>query len=85
MKLEHTDSTRLFMYTLYKKPKDYPDHYVLVKRFQVRGKIIAWLDDPKGVFIEPDVQVIHSIMRKNGFVWLVRKPEDEPVIMGVYV
>lgn len=86
MKLEHTDTTRLFMYCLYERPRDYPNHYVLIKRFQVHNAaMVAWLDDPKGVFIEPSVEVIHTIMQRNGFAWLVRNPEDDPVIMGVYI
>lgn len=85
MKLEHTGTTRLFMYCLYEKPKDYPNHYVLKKSFCVRGKIVAWLSYPTDIVLETDFDTIHARMRRNGFVWLVRKPEDDPIIMGVYV
>lgn len=85
MNLAHTDTTRLFMYALYDKPKDYPNRYVLRRSFCVRGKIVAWLSYPNDIFLEYNVDVIHTIMRRNGFTWLTRDPGDDPKIMGVYL
>lgn len=86
MKLEHTDTTRLFMYCLYERPRDFPGHYVLRKSFCVRGiDMVAWLSHPDDIIIEKDYRLIHEMMRRKGFHWILRKPEDDPVIMGVYI
>jgi hypothetical protein len=85
MILAHTDTTRLFMYTLYEKPRDYPGYYVLRKSFQVRSTITMWLSIPDDVLIARSPEIIHAIMRIHSFAWLDRSPEDDPVIMGVYM
>jgi hypothetical protein len=58
---------------------------VLRKTFCVRGKTVEWLSHPDDIIIERDVRIIHNMMKRNGFYWLIRKPDDDPVIMGVYL
>lgn len=82
MILEHTGTERLVQYVLYEKPKDHPGKYVLVKWIVIAtGK----LQRLAPVMIEDDVEIIHQRMCDAGFVWLERYPQDDPVIMGVYV
>lgn len=85
MVLEHADMHRLFMYTLYEKPVDYPDYYVVRKSFCVRGKIVAWLSHPTDIILEDNIDVIHARMRRAGFTFIIRQIGDVPTIMGVYI
>jgi hypothetical protein len=70
----------LSMWTVYEKPKDYPDGYV-ARRFEVAGVITATATSIKSRELEP----IREKLARAGLVRLDRNPEDEPQIVETWL
>jgi hypothetical protein len=74
--------TVMEMYVVYKRPKDYPDHYVL------RKWIIGAAKDrplPSEWFALADTLDAIRAQVPNGFIRLERDPNDEPQIVECWI
>jgi hypothetical protein len=69
-------------YVLYEKPKDYPTKYVVRKWIIESGKDIKAVG-VEGTFATEDLARDH--MDQHDLAFLYRCPEDDPVILGVWI
>lgn len=70
------------IYTLYERPDDYPQEYV------VRGTTILpgeTIQDPEIYLKHESLEVIQEAMERLGLAFIYRSPEDAPSVMGCYL
>ena len=71
----------LRMWTVYERPKDYPDDYVAR----------LWEVDANGprptasIVIAPSLEIVRDEMMQMGLVMLTRSPEDDPAIVETWL
>lgn len=71
------DESKLSLYTIYEKPLDYPDNFV-VRRFEY--------DQPTtDVFVFNTLEDARSPLRRHGLHCLPRDPNDDPMIVETWL
>lgn len=72
----------LRMFTLYYKPSDFPNNYVL-RGFDIKnGHVIP---DKEPMMVENEVEPIHKKMTQDGKIFLYRDEQDASAILGSYI
>lgn len=73
----------LVMWTVTDHPSDYPNCYVARKTLVRSG-----VADPimtNDIVLSPDLEGLERMLANQGMVKLMRAPEDDPVIVGVWL
>jgi hypothetical protein len=70
------------MYTVYDHPKDYPDHYVVRASTPVNGQVIH---NPDAFMVTKDLVEIPTTLKSMGLVKILPEPEDDPVILEIWL
>jgi hypothetical protein len=70
----------LSMWTVYDHPKDFPHSYV-ARRFEVNDGGPT----PTGDLVQGELSIIRKTFSDCGLVCLTRNPEDDPVIVEVWI
>lgn len=72
----------LKIYTIFNKPLDYPDHYV-VRGFSTQaGEVIA---DEKPLMVTKDLEEIRRRMESMGLICLNRDQWDDPYVVESWI
>jgi len=79
--LSEQDS-RLAMWVVYERPKDYPDHYV-ARRYLCAGIIGGTATED--VLISDSLYALRLALYARGLVCLQRHPDDDAVILEVWM
>jgi hypothetical protein len=74
-------SKPLRMWTVYERPSDYPENYV-ARLFEVDA---AGPHATENTVIAPDLEFLRALMIGMGLVKMVRDPNDDPVIVEVWL
>ena len=75
-------NNELPIYVIYDHPKDYPEHYV-VRRQVIRGGQI--IPDANPMLVTEDLEKIRQGMKRLGLTRLVRRTDDDPVIVETWL
>lgn len=75
------DPTQLVTYTVYNKPLDYPDHFV-VRRFRVVAKAVV--PDPEPLVVA-DTLIAARQAIPAGLFCLTRNEDDDPYIVETWL
>jgi hypothetical protein len=78
---QHTAAQRgaLSMWTIYDRPKDYPDGYVARRHEASKGGTVATADTLVG-----DLAKLRAIFQRAGLFCITRSEEDDPVIVETW-
>jgi hypothetical protein len=71
----------LRMWTLYEKPADYPDAFVLREWVITGGGAVPM----RGTFVASKLETLQGMMADKGLTFIPRDPRDPPHILGVYL
>lgn len=74
----------LYIYTVYNKPKDYPEIPYVVRRFAIEpgGNVTA----EKDIYhINTELDSVRTFLTRLGLINLGRQPDDEPHIVESWV
>lgn len=76
------ESDRLYIYTVYANPSDYPGLFVARR---------SWRDsemeyhDKEPIIVSPDYDKVKKKLRSMGLVWLDRMMGEDPVIKETWI
>lgn len=71
----------LAVWVVYDHPRDFPDVYVARKHIaSVSGNTAT-----EETLVSPDLNVLREALEAKGFVHLSRDPNDDPVILEVWL
>jgi hypothetical protein len=70
------------MFTIYDKPSDYPNSYVVRRVVLAAGQIQT---DATPLMVGVSLEAIRAFLRSRGCVNIGRQPGDDPVILEVWV
>lgn len=78
---ELTTVDTLPLWTIYKHPRDYPEHFVARKWLIYPNKLMITED----VLFRPDLESLQQIMREKNLHRLERLPDDDPTIQETWL
>jgi len=76
-----TDESVLSMWTVYDHPSDFPHCYVARRHAIVQGQSVATTQ----VMVSNELRALQGMLRGMGLVKLARDPDDDPVIVEVWL
>jgi hypothetical protein len=75
------DKEPLWIWVIYDHPRDFPNAFVARPQFETVDGIKQFGEG----YAAPDLEVLRDHMRRMGLVCLARHPDDDPVIIEVWI
>lgn len=75
-------SEGLPIWTIYEKPSDFPEDFVVRRHVSYPGKVVA---DPNIAMQSRGLENLREILQRQGLTCIGRQPDDEPCIVESWV